>query len=316
MAYGVNLELDKCDVVSNHEKDSVNFVARTSKNNGVVARVKPIEGIKPQQPGTISCAAGGSVLSSFVQAEPYYSGRDLLILTPKTEMTLQEKLYWCVCIKKNAYRYSYGRQANKTLEDLDIPNAIPNWVSRISIDPIQTSNKETPHDALSLKRWGDFRIGDLFHVCRGYRLVKTEMFDGNTNYIGAIDDNNGVRQRIDALPLYRGNAITVNYNGSVGEAFYQAEPYWPSDDVKTLTPREGWELTPAIALFLTTIIKANRYRFSYGRKWTSAKMTETVIRLPVDKNGIPDWEFMERYISELPYYDQVRLRLRPRAPKS
>ena len=76
--YGVNLELVNC--TPSTSPNSINFVARTSENNGVVARVEPIDGIVPQPAGTITCAAGGSVLSTFVQTRDFYSGRDLYLL--------------------------------------------------------------------------------------------------------------------------------------------------------------------------------------------------------------------------------------------
>ena len=127
--YGVNLELMTCERTSDNDINSVNFVARTSKNNGVTAVVKRIEGVEPQAAGTLSCAGGGSVLETFVQTKPYYSGRDLYVLIPKFEMTLAEKLYYCMCIKANAYKYNYGRQANKTLRDIEIPEIVPEWVA-------------------------------------------------------------------------------------------------------------------------------------------------------------------------------------------
>ena len=127
--YGVNLELMTCERTTDNDINSVNFVARTSKNNGVTAVVKRIDGVEPQPAGTLSCAGGGSVLETFVQTKPYYSGRDLYILTPKFEMTLAEKLYYCMCIKANAYKYNYGRQANKTLKDIEIPDSVPEWVA-------------------------------------------------------------------------------------------------------------------------------------------------------------------------------------------
>jgi len=127
--YGVNLELMTCERTTDNDINSVNFVARTSKNNGVTAVVKRIDGVEPQPAGTLSCAGGGSVLETFVQTKPYYSGRDLYIFTPKFEMTLAEKLYYCMCIKANAYKYNYGRQANKTLRDIEIPDSVPEWVA-------------------------------------------------------------------------------------------------------------------------------------------------------------------------------------------
>lgn len=41
-----------------------------------------------------------------------------------------------------------------------------------------------------------------------------------------------------------------------------------------------------IAMFLITVIKANKYRFGYGRKWTIEKMKETVIKLPASRTAV------------------------------
>ena len=151
---------------------------------------------------------------------------------------------------------------------------------------------------LSDKSWKTFRMDDIFVFRKGKRLTKEDMNIGGTNFIGAIDDNNGIRQGIDLSPTHYGNCITVNYNGSVGEAFYQDRPFRASDDVNILYPK-NWQLNQNKGLFLCTIIRANKYRFSYGRKWSLEKMRETLIALPVDKNGDPDWLFMDRYIGGL-----------------
>ena len=102
----------------------------------------------------------------------------------------------------------------------------------------------------------------------------------------------------DFAKTYDGNCITVNYNGSVGEAFYQDQPFWASDDVNVLQLKDHL-LNENIAMFLITLIKANKYRFSYGRKWTLDKMSESEIPLPIDEKGNPDWSFMEQYIKSL-----------------
>ena len=131
------------------------------------------------------------------------------------------------------------------------------------------------------------------------------MFLGQINYIGAISENNGVREKIDTETVWEPNCITVNYNGSVGEAFYQIEPFWASDDVNVLYAKDFWTLNQYIAMFLITVIKANKYRFGYGRKWTLEKMKDTIIKLPSKKDGMPDFEYMERYIKTLPYSDKI-----------
>jgi hypothetical protein len=72
-------------------------------------------------------AGGGSVLETFLQKEPSYSGRDLFYLRPRTTLSDEELLFYALCIQANAFKYSFGRQANRTLRDLPIPapNLIP-----------------------------------------------------------------------------------------------------------------------------------------------------------------------------------------------
>lgn len=124
--YGVNLELNSLEL----DPNGVNFVSRTARNNGVSAKVKRIEDVTPLPAGMLTVAGGGSVLETFVQPEPFYSGRDLYYLTPIKEMSLEVKLYYCMVIRANKYRYNYGRQANRTLKDLLVPapSEIPDWV--------------------------------------------------------------------------------------------------------------------------------------------------------------------------------------------
>lgn len=118
--YGINMELNTCIEADLNDDDSINFVARTEANNGVSARVKPIEDKEPQPAGLITCAGGGSVLSTFLQEQPFYSGRDLYLLIPLYPMSRLAKLFCITVIKANKYRYSYGRQANLTLPYLEL----------------------------------------------------------------------------------------------------------------------------------------------------------------------------------------------------
>jgi hypothetical protein len=151
--------------------------------------------------------------------------------------------------------------------------------------------------------WKAFRIGDLFDVKKGKRLTKANMTSGTTPFIGAIDNNNGVTGFVSQPPLHPGGTITVNYNGAgVAEAFYQPVPYRCSDDVNVLYPK--FDLTPKAALFIATVIKLEKYRFSYGRKWHLERMLKSEIRLPA-KGGKVNVAAMEAYVDTLPLGSQI-----------
>lgn len=299
VTYGSNLELNRLSL----DPEGINFVSRTSKNNGVSARVAPIEGKQPIPAGTISVAGGGSVMESFLQPKPYYSGRDIYILTPKTELTDREKLYYCACLKANKYRYNYGRQSNRSLPDLMIPDkeGLPKWVYNAVVPDYDNISRPLlqPTPPLQTINWKWFRLDELFTIMKGKRLTKSSMKKGDVPFIGAINSNNGWREYIRQDPIHEGNTITVNYNGSVAEAFYQPIPFWASDDVNVLYPK--FEMDKYIALFIVSLIKLEKYRFNYGRKWHKDRMETSEIMLPVDLKCVPDWQFMRDYIKSLKY---------------
>ena len=159
---------------------------------------------------------------------------------------------------------------------------------------------------LTDRKWLPFTYDDkhLFEIKKGKRITNEEMKEGTTPCIRPIDKNNGIFKYIDIKPNHDGNTITVNYNGSVGEAFYQPKPHFSLDDINVLYPRS--KLNVYIAMFLTTLIRSEKYRFSYGRKWHLERMNKSIIKLPVDGNDNPDWQFMEEYIKSLPYSSNLK----------
>jgi len=56
------------------------------------------------------------------------------------------------------------------------------------------------------------------------------------------------------------------------------------------------------ALFLNVILNLEiEKKFGYGRGLVKFRLENLNIKLPVDKDGKPDWQFMEDYIKSLPY---------------
>ncbi|TAL67139.1 MAG: hypothetical protein EPN82_16345 [Bacteroidetes bacterium] len=234
--------------------------------------------------------------------EEYYSGRDIYYLLPKRKMDVIEFIFYAFCIEANKYKYNYGRAANRTLKDILLPKEMPVNFKDISIQNIKSPVKKsliTNTYELDTNNWKYFRYDKLFKIQKGKRIVNSDMIKGNIPCIRPIDNNNGVYDYIDIEPNHLGNTITVNYNGSVAEAFYQVKSYFALDDVNILYPI--FELNKYTAMFIITLIKKEKYRYNYGRKWHKDRMNDSIIKLPIDDNGDPDWVFMENYIKSLPY---------------
>lgn len=300
VSYGINLELNKCEITD--DTDGINFVSRTSQNNGIVAKVKRIEGKEPQPAGVLTCAGGGSVLSTFVQTKPFYSGRDLYILTPKNELTLNEKLFYAMCIKENAYRYNYGRQANKTLKDIELPNTIPDWVydTKINTDNLKNTNNIETNVDLDISKWKYVSLSDIFRVERGKRLTKDDRVEGSIPFVTAGYQNEGITDYISnsSMTLYK-DCLTIDM---FGNSFYRNYNFYCDDNILLLIPR--FYMNKYVLLFISTIISNDKYKFSYGRQYRQKDFNKHSIKLPFKEDSI-DFVFIENYMKSLVYGDKI-----------
>ena len=132
VVHGNGFDLNK--MVCSSDKNAIAFINRSARQNGIAAYVEQKSSVDPFDPGLITVALGGSVLSSFVQPYPFYTAQNIDVLIPLSAMSLDEKLYYCLCIEANRFRYStYGREANRTINSLAVParEQVPYWVHGI-----------------------------------------------------------------------------------------------------------------------------------------------------------------------------------------
>ncbi|MFA5403481.1 MAG: restriction endonuclease subunit S [Ignavibacteria bacterium] len=277
---------------------TIPLISSKGINNGIYG----FYNIEPKYKNVITVPRTGSIGMAFYQNYFCCVDDNCLVLIPKKVMSDTKMLYFTFLIRQNKYRFVYGRQITPDrLGNIKIPKNFPKWINNIKVKNIDDINKSFKKLNLRLlpNLWKWFLFKDLFDLKKGKRLTKVNMYKGNTPFIAAIDKNNGYRQYIGQKPIHQKNTITVNYNGSVAETFYQPIPYWATDDINVLYPK--FELNKYIGMFLVTIIKKEKYRFNYGRKWHLERMYESKIKLPVNNKSKPDWAFMENYIKSLPY---------------
>ena len=299
-----SLELLNCEQIEN----GICFVSRTSANNGIVARVKLLDELEPMPANAITVALGGSVLSSFYQDEPFYTAFHIACLYPKVELTKEQMLYYAYVIEENKYRYNYGRQANRTLKNILIPDIteLPDYVNKISITDYQFDKEPILNKRLSLNAddWKWFELQEIFDIYTSSDKNYLESKDGSVPYVSSTQFNNGVSTYVQSDTVQNENTITVARNGSVGSTFYHSYNYCASpDDVRIFSPK--FNLNKYIGIFLCVLIEKEKYRFAYGRKFGTKRMKITKIKLPITTNGTPNWQFMEDYIKSLNYSKEL-----------
>lgn len=133
--HGSKMDLNKMVLCSPGDEEAVVFVGRSGERNGLAAFVRRMDDKEPYASGLISVALGGSALSSFVQPRVFYTAQNIDVLTPVVPMSMDVKLYYCLCIEANRFRYTtFGREANRTLRFLLVPaiDQVPDWVEGAS----------------------------------------------------------------------------------------------------------------------------------------------------------------------------------------
>lgn len=298
--YGNQFDLYRMDFGTSE----INFVSRSSQNLGVVAKVSRRIDVEPYPAGLITVTLGGTyLLSSFVQQESFYTAQNVKVLTPKKEMSFNEKLYYCLAIQANRFRYtSHGREANITLDYLLVPETVPTAWMKLDISELVDINAEPIHNlavGLNSSVWESFGLNELFDI-RGSvttPLLELEKFGyGKYPYVTTQATNNGVEGFYNFF-TEEGGVLTID-SAVIGYCAYQPLNFSASDHVEKLIPR--FEMNKYIALFLVSVMNREQYRYNYGRKCSQDRMKQQTIKLP-SKNRQPDWQVMENYIKSLPY---------------
>lgn len=311
-----DFSLPKGDLQVQKVKDGdIPLITPSNTNNGLIQRISDKSESTLYEANELTVDMFGN---AYYQDVPFYvtAHGHVNVLRPKFMMNKYLGLFLATSIK-TMFMQKYGfadmcTQKVLRAEKIKLPvtdEGVPNWsymedfirskeaCVKESIASI-LSSEITHRNKIETQKWKEFEIGEYFEIIKGKRLTKANMKPGNVRFIGSSAFNNGTTAYIsNEENRHNGNLITVCYNGSVGETFYQEEEFIASDDVNILYPK--FKMSKHIALFLCPIIKAKGKNYEFVDKWTKEKMEKTKILLPAKDDGKPDWEHIEKYMLSL-----------------
>lgn len=148
---------------------------------------------------------------------------------------------------------------------------------------------------IDISSWGEFRVGDLFNAERGKVKNLQTLEIGDVPVIAAARLNQGVAGNYNVPAVFE-NKITVSCNGvGCGSTFYHPYKFNTNGDAIVLT-----ELNPMSDMakqFISCILDSLLTRkYSYKEKCSADKAKAEIIKLPIDSQGNPDWQYMEDYM--------------------
>lgn len=297
--YGNGLEL----VALHKNSNGINFVARTQKNNGVVAKVNKPVLEKVFRKGLITVAVSGSVMESFLQTEDFLTGYHVMVLTPKEEMTDEVKLFYCHCLRMNKFKYSYGRQANITLPTLEVPTLAEaeSFVKGISVEQIENEmigNLDLSDLSIESNNIEDtyklVPLSSLFTMKNGVASsgVIRLPYKKNENWIPYIRPSYRQSTSIDAYvnrnmfmqdEIFPKDTLYVSTDGQGSHTYSYVSvfDFVPNSNVTVLIPKVAMTLKEK--LFYAMCISHNRFKFSYGRKPKGNKLESILVPSRITK---------------------------------
>ncbi|MCM1326136.1 MAG: N-6 DNA methylase [Bacteroidales bacterium] len=156
---------------------------------------------------------------------------------------------------------------------------------------------------LNVKKWKEFKVEDLFTVERGKINNLNSLTAGKCPIVSAYGENQGIAFFADEEIKYS-NCLTASMNGSkTGYVTFHGYGFNANADCGVLIPK--FTLDIYAGLFIATVMKQFSYKYIYGRKLTKSRLNAEIIKLPVNKKGKIDLEYMKEYMMSLPYSDKI-----------
>lgn len=167
-------------------------------------------------------------------------------------------------------------------------------MSLSKIDALVKEVKQTRK--MDISRWKEFKIGGkdgLFECDTAKQILKVD--DGDFPYITRSAFNNGITRFVKKVDnkINEGNCITIGAEGFY--AFYQENPFMAGNKIYVLRHKK---LNKNNGLFICSVLNSIVEKYSYNNARILERIKDEIHKLPMNKKGEPDWEYMENYIRE------------------
>lgn len=305
------------------EGTTYDYVTRTSQNQGILQETGFVNSENINSAGNWSL--GLLQMDFFYRDKPWYAGQFVRKIIPKIKLDNKKViLFFTVLLNK---------QKNKLLSVLvrDVDNTFRNskitlptkdgaidftfmedFISEIEKQPLTalenyltitglkdytlTEEEEETLNSLDKVQWKEYNLNDLYgNATRGKRLKSADRITGKLPFVTAGEANTGISDFIgNKVTIFSKNTTTIDMFGS---AKYRNYSYGGDDHIAVVHTEK---VPKYAAIFVTSAIHKVSYagQFSYSRNFYAKDADELNIFLPT-KNGTPDYDFMNTYITAI-----------------
>ncbi len=301
------------------EGHDIPYVGAKKDNNGVMAWCAyNSELVSRGNCVVLICDGQGSVGFANYMESDFLGTVNLMLCYNRNHMNKYVGLFLATILSQERIKYSFGRKWKTHLKDTTIklpqtPAGTPDWdlmeeyIKSLNYKPLTTANRVgCGWRTLSVAKWKECKISDLFNIYTGGDLILSEIDDGDYPIASNSSSNNNIAFYSSFIPnrkLFDHTcSISIADRGAF-KAFVQPKDFYIGTRAKGLECKDK-DVSTASLLFIVTVINQQSFKFSYGYN-CCAHLNDMVIKLPIKSDGSIDYSFMESYIKSLPYGDRI-----------
>ena len=306
------------------------YVTRTSLNNGVLQETGFINDENLNESGIWSL--GLLQMDFFYRKREWYAGQFVRKIIPKIKLTDKSVLYFTTVLNsiKNKLlsvlvRYVDEEFKNSVVElpisnentiDFDFMDTFISELEAYHISELEAyllvtglKNYKLNKNELQVVekiqknevKWEKVRIVDRFSVKNTSNILSEEIVEnsGETPYLGATSQNNGILSYITYDEKYKDSGECVFIGGKTFVVTYQENDFYSNDSHNLVLYYNDIVQKNKLnnLFFCTSIKKSLGHKYSWGNSISKSKIQSDYMMLPVDEKDDIDYDFMKNLIS-------------------
>ena len=164
-------------------------------------------------------------------------------------------------------------------------------------------------------QWSNLTVTSLFDMDNGYAASGFKLLESRKRgcvplFRPTSDLHNLVAGWVDSTgrmksKTYKAGSVMVSTDGEGSHTFSWVTPteFIPNSNTAVLLPRSDMPLS--FKLFAAIAITNERWRYSYGRKPKGDRLRNLLLKVPVGKDGLPNFQAFEGMANSIPEYRYV-----------
>lgn len=303
--------------------DEYDYVTRTSLNQGILQGTGFVNESNLNEANVWSL--GLLQMDFFYRKRKWYAGQFVRKIIPKFDITVNSAKFFTVMLNKlkPVLMQVLVRNVDETFRSQSL--CLPTKAGQIDFDFMESfiaeleaeriaeledylkvsglDNYELSDEELKALRnydsleWKEFNLEKLFgKSTRGKRLRSLDRISGDLPFVTAGETNTGISAYIsNEVEIFKANTVTIDMFGS---AKYRNYDYGADDHIAVVHTEK---LNKFASLFTTAAIHKASYsgKFSYDKNFYAKDADELVIALPVDCQGVIQYDYMSLIASAI-----------------